>query len=77
MKVFISSTYEDLKEYRQAAIEVMNRHEGTPLAMEFFMARTGEPKQVCKKEIKKCDIFVGIYAYRYGFIPKGEKKSIT
>ena len=77
LKVFISSTYEDLKKYRQAAIEVMNRYEGTPLAMEFFLARTGEPKEVCKKEIKKCDIFVGIYAYRYGFIPKGEKKSIT
>jgi tetratricopeptide (TPR) repeat protein len=66
-----------LKEYRQAAINILNSYEGTPLAMEFFMARSGEPKEVCKKEIKKCDIFVGIYAYRYGFIPNGEEKSIT
>jgi len=32
MKVFISSTFEDLKEYRQAAVEVVNRYKGVPLA---------------------------------------------
>jgi hypothetical protein len=36
MKVFISSTYEDLKEYREAAIKVVERYKGVPLAMEFF-----------------------------------------
>ncbi|MCP5108839.1 MAG: DUF4062 domain-containing protein [bacterium] len=77
-KVFISSTYEDLIPYRQAAIEVVNRYdECKPLAMEFFMAKSQEPKTVCEKEIKKCDIFVGIYAHRYGFIPRDEAESIT
>lgn len=28
LKVFISSTYLDLKDYRQVAIEVANRYEG-------------------------------------------------
>ena len=32
MKVFISSTYEDLKEYRKAAVEVVNRYKWVPLA---------------------------------------------
>ncbi|MFC2145764.1 DUF4062 domain-containing protein [Acidobacteriota bacterium] len=78
MKVFISSTYEDLKQYRLAAIEIVNRYDDCkPLAMEFFMANPGEPKKVCDKEIKKCDVFVGIYAHRYGFIPDSETKSIT
>jgi hypothetical protein len=76
-KVFISSTFEDLKEYRKAAIEVVNSYECIPLAMEHFMARPGEPVNVCEDEIKQCDIFVGIYAHRYGFIPDGEDKSIT
>jgi len=77
MKIFISSTYIDLKDYRQVAIEVANRYECAPLAMEFFMAQPDEPTKVCDKEIHKCDILVGIYAHRYGFIPDGQKKSIT
>jgi tetratricopeptide (TPR) repeat protein len=77
MKVFISSTYIDLKDYRQVAIEVVNRYKCTPLAMEFFMAQPGEPTKVAKKEVEECDIFVGIYAHRYGSIPRRQKKSIT
>lgn len=77
LKVFISSTYLDLKNYRQVAIEVANRYTCAPLAMEFFMAQPEEPAQVCDKEIRQCDIFIGIYAHRYGFVPDGQKKSIT
>lgn len=77
MKLFISSTYIDLKEYRQVAIEVANRYECAPLAMEFFMAQPDEPTKVCDKEIRKCDIFVGIYAHRFGFIPNDQQRSIT
>jgi hypothetical protein len=77
MKVFISSTYVDLIEYRRKAIEVVNRYKCIPLAMEHFGARTEDATTVCEKEIRECDIFIGIYAHRYGFIPKGEKKSIT
>jgi tetratricopeptide (TPR) repeat protein len=77
MKVFISSTYEDLKNYRQAAIEVVNRCKWVPLAMEFFTSMPHEPTKACEQEINECDVFVGIYAHRYGFIPDGESKSIT
>ena len=77
MKVFISSTFEDLKDYREAAVEVVNRYKGAPLAMEFFLSQAQEPTKACEKEIKECDVFVGIYAHRYGFIPGGKKKSIT
>jgi len=77
MKIFISSTYEDLKEYRQTAIEVVNRYKCVPLAMEFLVSEPGEPLTVCEKEVRECDIFIGIYAHRYGFIPKRENKSIT
>jgi len=77
VKIFISSTYIDLKDYRRVAIEVVNRYKCTPLAMEFFMAQPDEPAKVASKEVKECDIFVGIYAHRYGFIPTGQKKSIT
>ena len=77
MKVFISSTYEDLKEYRQAAIEIVNRYKDIPIAMEFFGAQPAEPTKVCEEEIKECDVFIGIYAHRYGYVPEGQRKSIT
>ncbi len=77
LKVFISSTYIDLKDYRQSAITVVNRYKCVPLAMEFFMSQPDEPTKVCEKEVRECDIFVGIYAHRYGFIPKRKQKSIT
>ena len=77
MKVFISSTSKDLKEYRQAAIDAVIKHECAILAMEHFGARAQEPVEVCSEDVRKCDIFVGIYAHRYGHVPKGSKKSIT
>ncbi len=77
LKVFISLTYIDLKDYRQKAIEIINRYKCVPLAMEFFMAQPEEPTRVYEKEIKECDILLGIYAHRYGFTPKGQEKSIT
>lgn len=77
MKVFISSTYDDLKEYRAAAIEVVNDFQCVVLAMEHLKSRPQKPKKVCDKEVMGCNIFVGIYAHRYGFTPKGEEKSIT
>lgn len=77
MKVFVSSTYVDLIEYREKAVGVLNHYKCTPLAMEFFDSQPEEPTKVCQKEIRECDIFFGIYAHRYGFVPKGQEKSIT
>ena len=77
LKVFISSTYIDLKKYRQIAIEVAERYKCVALAMELFGSQPDEPTKVAKKQVQECDILVGIYAHRYGFIPEGEKKSIT
>jgi len=75
LKVFISSTYIDLKNYRQVAIEVAERYKCAPLAMELFGSQPDEPTKVAKTKVQECDIFVGIYAHRYGFIPEGQQKS--
>lgn len=77
MNVFISSTFKDLIEYRKAAIEVVQRLNCKSTAMEFFGAKPDDAKSVCDKEISECDIFIGIYAHRYGYVPDGQEKSIT
>lgn len=77
MKVFISSTYVDLIEYRKKAVEVFNRYQCIPVAMEFFGSQSEDATTVCAEGIRDCDIFIGIYAYRYGWVPEGQEKSIT
>ena len=77
MKTFLSSTYIDLVEHRQAAAEAVERLGQQVGRMEVFGARPDEPSEACFTEIDECDLFVGIYAHRYGYIPNGSNVSIT
>jgi tetratricopeptide (TPR) repeat protein len=77
VKIFVSSTYTDLIDHRKAAERAINLLDQQFKGMEYFGARPEEPKAACLKEIEQADIFVGIYAHRYGFIPEGDTKSIT
>ena len=77
MSVFLSSTYIDLVEYRKAATDALQRLGQQARQMEVFGARPEEPVTACFKEIEECDLFVGIYAHRYGFVREGESLSIT
>src|SRR5512147_865772 len=77
MKVFISSTYVDLIEHRKAAHDALERLGQEVGRMEIFGARTEEATSAALSQLEKCDLIVGIYAYRYGTIPDGSKLSIT
>lgn len=77
MKTFLSSTYLDLADYRRAAVDALERLGQQVGRMEVFGARPEEPSQVCLAEIDDCDLMVGIYAHRYGFVPDGTHVSIT
>jgi tetratricopeptide (TPR) repeat protein len=77
MKVFISSTYKDLIDYRAAAIRAVEGTNYQASKMEVFGARPDEPLHACLKEVEESDLFIGIYALRYGFIPDGADISIT
>jgi hypothetical protein len=77
MKVFLSSTYADLVEHRGLAAEALERLGQQTGRMEVFGARPEEPREACLQEIDGCDLFVGIYAHRYGYVPPGSDISIT
>lgn len=51
-KVFVSSTYEDLKEYRKAVIETVHRFGWFTVAMESFVSQDERPKDECLTLIK-------------------------
>ncbi|HKZ40073.1 MAG TPA: DUF4062 domain-containing protein, partial [Candidatus Hodarchaeales archaeon] len=77
MKVFISSTYKDLIDYRTAAIEAVEGTSYQAVKMEVFGARSNEPIKACLEEIEQSDLFIGIYAHRYGYVSDGSEISIT
>jgi len=71
--VFLSSTYMDLKEYRRAVIEKIHKlaANGVPvvvIAMEYFMTGSGHPGHRCLSLVQKSDIYLGLFARRYGSI---------
>ena len=77
MQVFLSSTYNDLIEHRKAAHDALEQLGLHVIGMESFGARPAESTKVCLDEIAECELFVGIYAHRYGYIPTGSSVSIT
>lgn len=72
-QVFISSTYEDLKEERKAVEETIIRSGDFPVGMEAFPAADEEQFDFIKTVIAQCDYYVLIVAGRYGSLaPDGK-----
>jgi len=70
MRIFVSSTFEDLREHRAAAIRVLRQLGHEVVAMEDFVAGGAVPLNRVLNDVKRCDAYVGIFAWRYGFVPK-------
>ena len=78
--VYVSSTVEDLKDHRRAVSEVLRNAGYNVESMEKYPARDDRPKSACEADAANCDLYVGIFGWRYGHIPaedNPERKSIT
>jgi hypothetical protein len=75
--IYISSTYEDLQEHRRAVSEVVRRLQHEPIGMEDYHAADERPLDRCLRDVRRCQAYIGILAWRYGFVPRGETLSIT
>jgi hypothetical protein len=76
----ISSTALDLPEHREQAVNACLSEEVFPIGMEHLPARDADAVRVSMEMVDKADIYIGIYAMRYGWVPKldnPEKISIT
>ena len=73
----ISSTSVNLPEHRQEAINACWRQGIFPLAMEHLPARDADAIRVSLEMVDEADIYIGIYAWRYGHVPEGHDISIT
>jgi len=67
-QVFISSTYDDLKEERKKALEILLMADCIPAGMEAFVATDAGQFEVIKKVIDLCDYYVLIIGKRYGSV---------
>jgi len=75
--VFVSSTFEDLKEERQLVINSLLQMDCFPVGMEYFNASDESQWNVIKQLIDDCDYYVLIIAGRYGSIDPKTGKSYT
>lgn len=76
-KVMISSTARDLPEHRGLVKEGCLRQGMLPIMMEQQPASDADAIAESMHMVDEADLYLGIYAYRYGTIPKGYDISVT
>lgn len=77
LRIFLSSTKEDFEQARKDIIKFLGVLRSDLIAMEVFGSDESKPVDYCLKQVRKCNIFIGIYAERYGFVDTSIGKSIT
>jgi Domain of unknown function (DUF4062) len=65
-QVFISSTYDDLKEEREQVIKAVLEMGHIPVGMEMFSAGDEEQWKLIARQIEQTDYYVLIVGHRYG-----------
>ncbi|MBV8856159.1 MAG: DUF4062 domain-containing protein [Acidobacteria bacterium] len=73
----ISSTALDLPEHRAQAHQACLDAGVFPIGMEQLPARDATGIAASLEMVEQADIYIGIYAFRYGWVPDGEDGSIT
>ena len=76
-QVFLSSTYLDLKEERQKAIDILLKADCIPVGMEAFVATDDEQFSVIKRVIDLCDYYILIIGMKYGTVSPSTCLSYT
>jgi len=67
-QIFVSSTFNDLKDERDLVIKAILEMGHIPVGMEMFSAADEEQWNIIKKQIDESDYYVVISAHRYGSI---------
>ncbi|MGA2171950.1 MAG: DUF4062 domain-containing protein [Sedimentisphaerales bacterium] len=77
MKVFISSTYEDLTLHRSTVGDSLDISGIQFNAMEHFGSTPRPPIQTCLNAVDSSDAFIGVLGVRYGGTPPRCRQSYT
>src|SRR5215475_1687008 len=80
VKIYVSSTFSDLEEYRKKVSTVIRRMGHLDVAMEYYVAEDQRPVDRCLSDVESCDLYIGVFAWRYGWKPtvnNPKNRSIT
>ena len=82
LDIFLSSTSEDLKDYRRTVADTLGRLGQFAVRMESFGAKPNKPLPKCREEVARSDALIVIVGHRYGWVPPKQdggdgKRSIT
>ncbi|MCI0387779.1 MAG: DUF4062 domain-containing protein [Acidobacteria bacterium] len=82
LRVYLSSTFEDLKDYRAAVFAALEKAGLEVARMEAYTAADERPLDLCLRDVAQSDIYLGLFAWRYGYEPPADHgnplgKSIT
>lgn len=77
LQVFVSSTFTDLQEERQAAVQAILNAGHIPAGMELFIASDESQWEIIQEWIQESDIYMLIIGGRYGSIEPKTGKSYT
>lgn len=73
----ISSTARDLPTHRQEVMDACLRQGMFPSMMEHLPASDADAIAESLKLVEEANLYLGIFAHRYGYVPKGHSTSIT
>jgi HAD superfamily hydrolase (TIGR01662 family) len=76
-RIYLSSTYQDLVEFRRKADLTLRQLNYDVVGMENYVAADERPVDRCLADVRASDVYLGIFAWRYGFIPPRYDRSIT
>lgn len=77
MRVYISSPFLDLKGCRSKAYDALRRIGVDAIGMEDYVASDERPVDKCLGDVRSCDAYVGLLAWRYGYVPDDAPCSVT
>jgi hypothetical protein len=70
--VYLSSTYGDLKQHREAVYCILRKLRHDVVAMEDYTAAAEPPLDKCLQDVAAADLYVGVLAWRYGHVPRND-----
>ena len=77
LRVMVSSTIIDFKEHRESVRDAILKVGMQPDMTEDWASQDNDPIYISIDRVRKADIYLGILANRYGFVPPGYEISVT
>ena len=80
MRVYLSSTFLDLQDHREKVAKALRKARYDVVMMEEYVARDELVELACQGDVTGCDVYLGLFAWRYGYIPEDnnpERQSVT